>query len=1427
MTKRWGLTSGLMFLLVGLAGMIAPPPAAAQPWADNNYRYRRPITLQNLSGGAMSSGNVVAYSFIPNFGALDGKTTPTGKDVRVFYYNGTSNVDVPQIFVPMGSCAAKVLFSLQAPIDAGAPSPYSVGTDASSYNQSGTGLGLKADDAVKLVTIPFSFPFAGSTTNQIVVSTNGWLSPNPAVTNTHYGDQAIRTDLMTRKVIMPFASDLDTNVLDGDIYMDTSVPNQVKFTWVADDFRSTGSSTRSATMLFSATLFSSGKIVFNYGDYCIYQDPQNYVPHCVTIGVATGDPNHDLVKQFGAGTDYAYHESIVYNPRTVNVPQATGYWLYYGNPLDSGARTAPPTSAVVSYPFATTVEGWRNNAGNSNTCTLSNVSLGGGRVLRVVPPTATGKLPFVIAGNMADVSDVTAYFRTRGDAVHAMIRANDSNQGYGGFVNDFFNAQTADDHSGILTRNGEGSATDHISIGARVPYSAPTSTWNYTIVRAYGSGANINVAAKMFLENGSDPGRYTYSTTPNNPDQQFNSGKLGLSLGNGADAAVTSYIDWVYAVLNPYAEEVAYVLGTEENLPPPAGQGFLQGSVIDGTTTAPIPSVALVVKQGANTYNINTDANGFYALTVDPGTYEVSASVFGYTPATGSGVVVASGITEVNLVLPTIPNIAVNGSFETGDPGTLGDPDISNVKPLGYYRFAAYAGQTPVVPNPVAETLPWRYFINRADAKDGTRFIGYVGGNSVAGQTYSWESEGSMVGSRNVDNRGAGPMFPGGASGTTYKFSVWYKKSATTNPDIEANPPGTFRTFYFDSDDVGSTNTGATKDTMTNAAVPNWTQFSNKFTVPAGKYLQFRFYEIDLQANEWVYYDDLSVTRVQNPTFKGYVLNSQGAPVGNMMIGVRESTGNGLGDPVASARTDSVGRWSLSFEPEAGKTYVAQAYPAPLPPEIPLHYTASANFPLEPSTERTIIVYDPEPSINIAAGMPVPVASSSGTYSGNVTAPDDVNDDRQTYWYSDTGAYPAPQFIAIDLGQTIDFTKIAQVVIIWTSDYAKHYQLRVGNTAPDPGMTATQAASYGSLLYDSPADADLRTYKESGYIISTDILTKPSLNPVSGRYILLYCDKYTGFQLQFGVWELMVELATGTVNGRVVDQNGVGVADAYVGVHPSGSGFAKTDSGGNYSLTAGVYGDIQLSAHKTDNADSTKVYPVSSPVTVTPVAGTVLEAPTIGLGPAATNLVAAGASASSDRGDLEGGSALPFANLLDRNFLTKWETDIIGEAPPAPIVNADNPYTLTVDLGSTKTINEIVLHWTNKLGANYVVSTSTGGSYTPVYTALGLVSGYGLPNELGGLRYVAAMQFPQRSARYIRVYIPAHNDDTIGAWELQAALSTVIPNPLSAADVTTALRIAAGLTQATSANVSALDQDSDGRITVKDAAAINRKVNGL
>ncbi|HEV7239407.1 MAG TPA: carboxypeptidase regulatory-like domain-containing protein [Thermoanaerobaculia bacterium] len=132
--------------------------------------------------------------------------------------------------------------------------------------------------------------------------------------------------------------------------------------------------------------------------------------------------------------------------------------------------------------------------------------------------------------------------------------------------------------------------------------------------------------------------------------------------------------------------------------------GTLTGTVVDATTTAPISGANVSVD---GTHSTSTNASGVYSIVVPIGTYDVTASKFGYVPQTATGVVISTDTTTTrNFALTGSPAIVVDGFVTDGSGGgfplyalvavesTAGTENIYTDPQTGYYSFNAF-GSTP------------------------------------------------------------------------------------------------------------------------------------------------------------------------------------------------------------------------------------------------------------------------------------------------------------------------------------------------------------------------------------------------------------------------------------------------------------------------------------------------------------------------------------------------------------------------------------------------------------------------------------------------------------------------------------------------------------------------------------------------------------
>jgi subtilisin family serine protease len=115
---------------------------------------------------------------------------------------------------------------------------------------------VSGDDAYGTYTLPFSFPFCGSSYNTAYVGTNGYITFDTGYT--YYSDASILNMFMSAPTIAVMARDLITTVY--------AIPhgNYVSIIWYGRAF---GDPTGSERWLMLAQLYDNGAIVMSYNDW--------------------------------------------------------------------------------------------------------------------------------------------------------------------------------------------------------------------------------------------------------------------------------------------------------------------------------------------------------------------------------------------------------------------------------------------------------------------------------------------------------------------------------------------------------------------------------------------------------------------------------------------------------------------------------------------------------------------------------------------------------------------------------------------------------------------------------------------------------------------------------------------------------------------------------------------------------------------------------------------------------------------------------------------------------------------------------------------------------------------------------------------------------------------------------------------------------
>jgi hypothetical protein len=1398
----------LLGVLAGSTLLVSALPTRADvPWADANYRYRRPLTIYNPQPASLAAGDVAAYSYIPDYGPLEGKGRLDGKDVKIYYSpDGTSNVDVPQYLLPMGRGAGKVLFALQKPIGASVPYQLNENTNAgrTAYSSLPTGARLTfdgSDDADTQITLPFNFPFKTGTTNKLLVAIDGYVVPDgdPAGNYLRYDLDSL-SNAVSKAFIAPWLSDFSIWGPTQGVWADIQ-PSQVTIRWEVQP--STGGDVLDVIAKFALILKPDGSIRFVYGSPCTQDSVAiSYSPP--KYGVGAGDAVFSKVTEPGF-EDYANHADITYT-QTFGAPvESTGYWLYYGNPGDDGktGRTPLPPAKCQAWTFDdNTLQGWVPaseitdcGSGNSGYLVAENGMLkmqgfqyrsDGSRDLypRAVPSNQTGFFGDSIVYARMLTTDVVK-------KVGTMVRTNNLGTGYQLFIDGWGNTSFWCARAGC--NDFDAGRTQNLGSEYRVDMF--DGIWINQIAQVTGTGENISLNGKIFPDGQTEPTKWTNTGSVSATDREWarwDTGTVGFAGGRYFDDV--QYLDWMY-VTSPTAENTFAAAGAEQENP---NFGTVTGTVTFNGVGLKDAILTFTPAAGAAKV-INTDAAGAYKLPTPAGTYSVKVDTIypGVFDSQTTSLTLAVGeMKTLNFSLAAKPNLVANPSFEEEDPQFSG-------KPRGWFRRSYGGISSPTADNRNTDLSPWIY---RKDmGRTGTHCVGFDG---TTADIQSWEVESSAVGTVNPDQRG-GAALPRIPYGATLYYEFWYKKAGSTG-DVRHRPR------FCTADDVALLTSGGTS-IGASAAASEWTKLSGTYAntdpgaASVANFLAYRIYGVNTPAGEPVYVDDVTVSLVSIPAsassqpYSGIVQDANGAPLANAVVGISDK-GNGLADARKYVLTDGVGRFTFETLPVPASQLQVQPY-----------YDmkkAGPSVPFAPAGEKTIITYNVDDVYDIAKGKPVVAYSTQNNEETATAAAKIVDGDEGSYWFTqdsdDIGAKGYPQYVVIDLGKSYDFgTQIKQITLANEGGNPKGYQIRVSNTPPtfngplDSKDFPTALAAWGSAVYisanggtaaESPTQDSRFFYIPNKYpayrMHRTDVIT--SLQPATGRYLMLL---YTKTDAAVSTFELKVEAYYGKISGRVVSANGTPVEGAYVGQHPDGLGYGKTAADGTYSASIPALGPIAISAHKVDDANT--VYGLSDSLTITPSSDVAASVPDLVLGSAVPNLVTSGASATTEPCCYE---EKPATDALDRDLTTRWVTPSIPNT-----IYPEAPLAFVADLGSTVMANQIVINWESAYSYGYRVDVSTDGSnYTTIYSTLSGTGGY---NAASG-RYVDVIPFTQRSLRYISIVttVPGPISDRVSIWELQVA--NVTPPPFSQARK--ALRIAGGLATASSADLSALNVNTSG-----------------
>ncbi len=299
---------------------------------------------QNTLAGwqTASGGEAHSISANPQFVDIGGADNILGyAPVNGVYVNGG---DDDNFYLSAGSPAINCGDSWTAPAtdltgaawadDPGTPNPgsptYVATTSTAGFTAGGVAQGWQGYQSYWTLNLPFAFPFYNSSYTSVEVSSEGFLQ---FAGNDYAGDSANSTAKLLSDVrIAPLWANLSTAGAGDDIFVDTSVANQITIRWKAVN-EANGSPVNVAV-----TLFSNGQFRFNYGAGNANLNP--------TVGISMGNGHVDTLAGANGQANLANAGSVLFQlePGYIDL----GAYGFQGSSLDHTPPTAVASASTGS-----------------------------------------------------------------------------------------------------------------------------------------------------------------------------------------------------------------------------------------------------------------------------------------------------------------------------------------------------------------------------------------------------------------------------------------------------------------------------------------------------------------------------------------------------------------------------------------------------------------------------------------------------------------------------------------------------------------------------------------------------------------------------------------------------------------------------------------------------------------------------------------------------------------------------------------------------------------------------------------------------------------------------------------------------------------------------------------------------------------------
>lgn len=640
--------------------------AIAQTWWNPDYAHRTAISIKN-NDASPTPTPTSAEVYLP----IDPTMRGDRSDLRVVYYNGSTNQELDsKVFRDLSPASPFYTENLSAGTTGYAGLP--AGIPVAPVLTAG-------DDSGATVTLPFNFPFAGGSTNQVFMSIDGYLVPGTATPTSQYG---LATGGGVRG-IFPYTSDYtivatNASATLANMYMFADA-TQAVFRWeVAESGQST------VIAKFAAILKPDGSIRYVYSDTVTPPSagvggPGSYaeMAYGVQVGFFGGGFIHYPTGSYPSSADFSNHADILYTPTSATPPTevirsvfrlqqpiASGatssgqYFIYYGNV----SPTAPPRTLKNVFDYVVDFSSAANVVGSTppdwdlqidNTMTVQNYQGGKVGLLNTVVasnhPRSTVKASAMPAFlNVETLSHVAPYgggSLEMAPMTRVVSAASDPNF-QGGYA---YGVDAFGDPGGshIVSYVNPVTSADPADMGG---VSDPQKADVYANILYRVTGSPGLIQGKNWRDDQSEPAGAMLQVDRSNVHPQHG-GVDDPTYTQPGTTGVSGYAQRIavdYIALREI-RGLAPTQGTVESFSSPGP--FIQGTLTD-TGGKPLASGTVTISNGS-TVNITVlvGPTGAYKVTVPAGTYSVAATGPAcYESHTTTGVV-ASASTPTNFAL--------------------------------------------------------------------------------------------------------------------------------------------------------------------------------------------------------------------------------------------------------------------------------------------------------------------------------------------------------------------------------------------------------------------------------------------------------------------------------------------------------------------------------------------------------------------------------------------------------------------------------------------------------------------------------------------------------------------------------------------------------------------------------------------------------